>query len=283
MTEDDYVELAQRINRGDLMIGLLPLSATDTLVAGLSAAGRAGSARAWRELGLAYLGTDGDRLPPAPWSPQLPFDDPADHPRGRALRSFAESAALGDRDGALLFAQCCREASVPAQEAARALLRPHARQDPAAGYQYGLLQQWLGNPGGAIEHHLRAAGQGDADAAFELYVLFSTGTGVERDDAEAARWLRAAAELGQPRALYNMGAAHATGNGAALDPALALSYYERAAQAGNARAAATLGVMHLMGGEVPRDERRAAEWLDRAEDMGHPVDEWLAQLGLQRP
>jgi TPR repeat protein len=281
--EDDYIELAGRISRGDLMIGILPLAATETVVAGLSAAGRAGSARAWRELGRCYLGTDGERLPPAPWSPQLPFPDPADLPRGRALRSFAEAAALGDREGAMLFARCARDASRAAREAARALLRPHARADGATAYQYGLLEQWLDRPGAAVEHHLWAAGQGDPDAAFELYVLFSTGTGVERDEPEGARWLHRAADLGQDRALYNLGAAHATGTGAPLDLARAVSYYERAGQAGNARAAATLGVMYLTGEGVDTDRSRAAQWLDRADDLGHPVDEWLAQLGLARP
>ncbi|GAA3292796.1 sel1 repeat family protein [Dactylosporangium vinaceum] len=280
MIEDDYVELAHRINRGDLMLGILPLSAAGTVVAGLSAAG---TARAWRELGICYLGTSGDVLPPAPWSPDLPFADPADHPQDRALRSFAEAARLGDHEGAVLFARCARGASVAAREAARALLRPHARADGATAYQYGLLEQWLDRPGAAIEHHLWAAAQGDADAAFELYVLFATGTGVERDDAESARWLQRAADLGQDRALYNLGAAHATGNGAPLDPARAVAYYERAAKAGNARAAATLGVMYLTGEGVEADRQRAAHWLDEADDLDHPVDEWLAQLGLSRP
>ena len=65
--------------------------------------------------------------------------------------------------------------------------------------------------------------------------------------------------------------------------ARAVGHYERAAEAGNARAAATLGVMYLMGDDVGEDPARAAEWLDRAEDLGHPVDEWLAQLDLRRP
>ncbi|MFI5910353.1 tetratricopeptide repeat protein [Dactylosporangium sp. NPDC051541] len=280
MNEDDYVDLAGRINRGDMAIGILPLSAAPEVVEGLS---RSGSARAWRELGRCYLGASGDVLPPAPWSPDLPFPDPADHPHDRALRCFAEAATLGDHEGALLFARCAREASVAAKEAALARLRPHARTDGATAYQFGLLEQWLDRPGSAVEHHLWAAARNDGDAAFELYVLFATGTGVERDDAEAARWLQRAADLGQDRALYNLGAAHATGNGAPLDPALAVRYYERAAEAGNARAAATAGVMYLMGEGVDEDRSRAAHWLDEAEDLGHPVDEWLAQLGLSRP
>jgi TPR repeat protein len=147
----------------------------------------------------------------------------------------------------------------------------------------GLLEQWLGRPGRAVEHHLRAAGQGDADAAFELYVLFSTGDGVEPDPEEARRWLERAADLGQPRALYNLGAAHATGTGAPLDLQRSVYFYERSARAGNARAAATLGVMYLSGGAIPVDPDRAAHWLDLADDLGHPVDEWLARLGLARP
>ncbi|MFG2044220.1 tetratricopeptide repeat protein [Dactylosporangium sp. NPDC048998] len=281
--EDACVELARRINRADLMIGILPMDATDAVVAGLAEAGRAGSARAWRELGVCYLGTDGDRLPPADWPPAQPYADGTDHPHGRALRCFHEAAVLGDRDGAVLFAKASRDASASAREAARELLRPHVRGDAAAGYQYGLLEQWLGNPGAAVEHHLRAAGQDDADAAFELYVLFSTGTGVERDFAEARRWLERAADLGQHRALYNMGAAHATGDGRPQDMALAVDFYERAARAGNARAATTLGVMYLTGGGVDEDPGRAEEWLDLADDLGHPVDEWLDQLGLERP
>jgi len=269
-TVDDYVELAGRINRGDMMLGLLPLEAAEEVVAGLTAAGRAGSALAWRELGVCYLGVSGDRLPP--------FDGPAS-----ALRCFEAAAELGDRDGAMMFAGSVRDAPPPVRQHALDLLRPHAGADAAADYQLGLLEQWLDRPGAAIEHHLRAAGLGDGDAAFELYVLFSTGTGVERDEAEGRRWLDRAVELGQPRALYNMGAAHATGEGAPQDMALAVSYYERAADAGNARAAATLGIMYLTGGGVAEDPDRAARWLDLADELGHPVDEWLGQLGLQRP
>jgi hypothetical protein len=281
--EDACVELARRINRGDMMIGILPLTATGVVVAGLSATGRAGSARAWRELGVCYLGPDGDRLPPANWPPAPYAADETGDSDGYALRCFAAAAQLGDRDGAMLFARASREAPAPARAAARDLLRPHAQTDAAAGYQMGLLEQWLDRPGAAVEHHLRAAGQGDADAAFELYVLYSTGSGVERDADEAREWLERAADLGQPRALYNMGAAHATGTGAPLDMDRAVSYYERAARSGNPRAAATLGVMYLTGGGVDEDPDRAEHWLDLADDLGHPVDDWLAQLGLQRP
>ncbi|GAA2342951.1 hypothetical protein [Dactylosporangium salmoneum] len=92
LREDACVELAHRINRADMMIGILPVGAADIVVAGLSAAGRSGSARAWRELGVCFLGTDGDRLPPPQWPAGPRFTDGDGQPASRALRCFAEAA-----------------------------------------------------------------------------------------------------------------------------------------------------------------------------------------------
>lgn len=275
--------LAGRIDRGDMMIGILPVDATGVVVAGLSAAGRAGSAGAWTTLGRCYLGVDGGMLPPADWPTPSPSDDPPATPLGSARRCFAEAATLGDRDGALLLARACADAPAETQRAAREHLRPHAATDAGARYRLGLIEQWLGDPAAAVEHHLWAAEHGDGDAAFELYVLFSTGSGVPRDDDTGRTWLLRAADLGQPRALYNVGAGHASGTGFPADLTLAADYYRRAAEAGNARAAAMLGYMHLVGEGMPADEATAARWFDTADDLGHPVDEWLDQLDLDRP
>ncbi|MEV4133315.1 tetratricopeptide repeat protein [Dactylosporangium sp. NPDC049742] len=273
--ESHCIDLAGRINRGDLMIGILPLTAAEEVVAGLSAAGRSGSARAWTELGHCYLGVSGAVLAPAFPAGGTTLD--------QARQCFAEAAALGDRDGALLFARACADGPADAQRTAREHLRPHAATDPAARYRLGLLEQWLGDPAAAVPHHEWAAAQGDADAAFELYVLHATGEGVPRDEDLGRRWLLRAADLGQPRALYNLGAAHATGDGFPADLTLAAAYYRRAADAGNPRAAAMLGYMHLTGEGVPEDAATAAHWFDTAEDLGHPVDDWLDHLGLDRP
>lgn len=43
---------------------------------------------------------------------------------------------------------------------------------------------------------LKAAAQGDAEAEFSLGVLYATGRGVARDDAQAVNWYRKAAEHG---------------------------------------------------------------------------------------
>lgn len=268
--------LAGRIDRGDMMIGILPVDATGIVVAGLSAAA---TATAWITLGRCYLGVDGALLPPVASLPGIPQDNPLE----RARACFAQAAALGDRDGAVLFARTCADAPPDTQRAAREHLRPHAATDPEARYRLGLVEQWLGDPAAAVPHHEWAAARGDADAAFELYVLHSTGTGVPLDEETGRTWLLRAADLGQHRALYNLGAAHATGSGFPADLTVAAAYYRRAADAGNSRAAAMLGYMYLTGEGVTGDETTAAHWFDTADDLGHPVDEWLDQLGLDRP
>jgi TPR repeat protein len=280
LVEAACTALAGRIDRGDMVIGILPVGAAEVVVAGLSAAGRAGSAAAWTTLGRCYLGVSGTLLPPPAGEDA---DGQVETHVDRARQCFAEAATLGDRDGALLFARACADGPVQAQRAAREHLRAHAATDAEARYRLGLVEQWLGDPAAAVEHHLWAAERGNADAAFELYVLYSTGDGVDRDDDTGRTWLVRAADLGQPRALYNVGAGHATGSGFPADLILAADYYRRAAEAGNPRAAAMLGYMYLVGEGVPADQGAATRWFDTAEDLGHPVDEWLDQLDLDRP
>src|SRR5215831_15754248 len=57
------------------------------------------------------------------------------------------------------------------------------------------------------------ADQGNADAQRALAILFITGRGVPRDDAEAVKWLRKAAAQGDAIAQYLLGQAHATRQG----------------------------------------------------------------------
>ena len=59
----------------------------------------------------------------------------------------------------------------------------------------------------------RAADQGNADAQFNLGVMYAEGRGVPRDDAEAARWYRCAADQGEAAAQFNLGLMYAKGEG----------------------------------------------------------------------
>ena len=63
--------------------------------------------------------------------------------------------------------------------------------------------------------------QGHASAQFNLGVMHAAGEGVLKDEAEAVRWFRLAAEQGVADAQNNLGAMYATGKGVLKDSVLA--------------------------------------------------------------
>ena len=67
-----------------------------------------------------------------------------------------------------------------------------------------------------------AAEQGDADAQYNLGVMYATGEGVPQDEAEAVRWYRLAAEQGIATAQTNLGPMYDIGEGVPQDEAEAV-------------------------------------------------------------
>ncbi|MEH1015904.1 tetratricopeptide repeat protein [Micromonospora sp. CPCC 206060] len=281
--DDLCQEIDNRITRGDMIIGILPIRAYEVLVQGLATVAASGRPDAWVRLGRRLLDLPAGQPVVRP-TPQ-PFPTGDDEILDAALSCFAEAARHGVRQGAYSFAATSRQAVHRAGPYALSLLAPLCADDPTgeARYWSGIVRYLLGETDAAVAAHHQSAAAGNADAMFELSVLYGTGDGVPRDDAMAQEWLIRAADRDHPRALYNVAAAHATGRGFAKDEAAAAGYYERAANAGNPRAAATLGVMHVLGSGVPRDPAQAARWFDWAEAGGFDVNGWLDQIGLQRP
>ena len=63
----------------------------------------------------------------------------------------------------------------------------------------------------AVRGFLVHAEQGDADAQFNLGVMYANGRGVLKDEAEAVRWYRLAAEQGDADAQFSLGVMYANG------------------------------------------------------------------------
>ena len=101
------------------------------------------------------------------------------------------------------------------------------------------------------------AEQGDADAQFNLGVMYDIGQGVLQDDAEAVRWYRLAAEQGDATAQYNLGNMYANGEGVLKDAAEAVRWYRLAAEQGDATAQFNLGVSYDNGEGVLKDAAEA--------------------------
>jgi len=148
---------------------------------------------------------------------------------------------------------------------------PAAAQSVRAG-----IDAWQkGDTAGAVAIWRPLADKGDADAAFNLGQAYRLGKGVPLDlaqaqgwleraarkghvDAQATlglllfqngnrisamRWLKLAADAGEPRALLIVGTALYNGDGIAADPVTAYAYVSRAAAQGLAPAQATLADM----------------------------------------
>lgn len=73
------------------------------------------------------------------------------------------------------------------------------------------------------------AEQGNAEAQFNLGIMYDKGRGVNQDDAEAVKWFRLAAEQGLAEALFVLGSMYETGHGVSQDYVRAHMWYNIAA------------------------------------------------------
>jgi len=288
-------ELLQSFARGDAMIGLIadiPGAEKEMMDALWAAAGRHHSG-AWTSIGDAHIarlrpvgafeGVDVDGRGDAIWSEDARRIVDTEQPQLEcALRAYFEASRLGDRAATMQLAKMCRYSNVDNKRIARQTLEGLSDPTPGEVYQLGLVQNWLGDMDGSGKSHMSAAGRGDLDAQFELFIYFTQGVGFEADEAQATAWLERAAAGSHPRALFNVGAAYATGKNGEPDLNKAAEYYERAAQHGNARAAATLGVMMLTR-EIDGTKEQAISWLERADAAGYDTWEALDNAGVDDP
>ena len=148
------------------------------------------------------------------------------------------------------------------------------------------IEAWQkGDTAGAVAIWRPLAEKGDPDAAFNLGQAYRLGKGVPLDltqaqdwleraarkghtDAQATlglllfqngnrvtgmRWLKSAAEAGEPRAMLIVGTALYNGDGVTADPVTAYAYVSRAAAKGLAPAQATLADMDAV---MPIEQRQ---------------------------
>ena len=107
-------------------------------------------------------------------------------------------------------------------------------------------------PAAVAETHARA-GHGDADAQYELGIMYAEGRGVPQNDAVAFAWYRQAAEQGVAEAQFNVGLMYSAGRGVPRDEAEAVTWYQQAAAQGLAEAQVNLGVIFAAGQVVVSD------------------------------
>ena len=174
--------------------------------------------------------------------------DPTDPDKPADVKGVAEIAAT-DIATAIKF---CKTAGNAARRGLYQLGRAYAanRQLPEA------IAAWR-----------KAAGKGSTSAMVELGVLYGTGQGVARDDAQARKLFERAAEAGNPRGVTNL-AALSGGSGAPSDPARVREMLAKAAET-NPEAQYQLGLMLADGTGGAKDDAGARSLFEKAAAQNH--------------
>jgi len=154
------------------------------------------------------------------------------------------------------------------------------------------------------------AERGDANAEYNVALMYALGQGTAQDYQKAAEWYRKAAEQGVAAAQYNLAVLYTDGQGVGQDKSQAIQWflkavekgiqdaelglgqlyydtknypeaekwYRKAAERGVPSAAFHLGVMYDLGDGVPNNYAEAMQWYTKAANQGYAPA--LTNLGI---
>jgi TPR repeat protein len=115
----------------------------------------------------------------------------------------------------------------------------------------------------------KAAEQGDAIAQSNLGAMYGNGQGVTKDFAEEVKWYRAAADQGLATAQFNLAFSYEIGEGVTKDLTEAAKWYRKAADQNFSQAEHNLGNAYRNGAGVPQDYAEAAKLFRKAADQNY--------------
>ncbi len=169
-----------------------------------------------------------------------------------------------------------------AELSAMSLYETAERGDAEAQFNLGMMYSTgLGiekDDAAAFRWIYKAAEQGHAEAEFIVGLMFDEGRGTTKDEGEAVKWYRKAADHSEPRAQHQLGRAYALGHGVAEDLQEAIRWYTLAAEQGVVRAQLSLGVLYDSGSGVNKDPKEALRWYLKAADRGDAEAQFFAGL-----
>ena len=173
--------------------------------------------------------------------------DPADPDKPANVKGTAEI----EPSDVVIAIKFCKVASKSSRRALYQLGRAYAanRQAPEA------IGAWR-----------KAADKGSTSAMVELGVLYGTGAGVAKDEAQALKLFERAAAAGNPRGISNLAA---LSGGASTDPVQARTLLAKAGES-NAEAQYQLGMMIADGVGGPQDDVTARALFTKAAAQNHP-------------
>ena len=156
----------------------------------------------------------------------------------------------------------------------------------AADFDKGIAAFDKGDFAAALIEWKPLAKKGDADAQFNVGLLYEQGKGVPVDgnskamDYEIAaqnfvtalKWYTLAAAQGYAQAQTQLGAMYYNGQGVVQDYKTAMKWFTLAAEEGNGSAQYGLSIMHARGQSVAQDDVYAHMWANIAAST---TDSWM--------
>ncbi|MEA1898796.1 MAG: tetratricopeptide repeat protein [Bacteroidota bacterium] len=115
---------------------------------------------------------------------------------------------------------------------------------------------------------LEKAKSGDAQAQFELGIVYFEGNDVDKNYEKAMIWFEKSGSQGNANAQNKLGFMYLLGRGVEKDMKLAAFWYRKAAVQGNTTAQIKLGFMYIHGNGVNKDLYKASHWIEKAYKSG---------------
>jgi localization factor PodJL len=137
-------------------------------------------------------------------------------------------------------------------------------------------------PPAAFGHVMALTNRGGIAGDLALGLDYLNGTHTAKNPVQAARWLRLAAQGGEPNAQYWYGTLFERGLGVKSDSDLAFQWYKSAAIQGNRRAIYNVAIAYAVGRGTARDMTLAADWFKRAADLGYVDAEYNLAVLYER-
>ena len=134
-----------------------------------------------------------------------------------------------------------------------------------AGFDEGVAAYRQGDYAAALREFRTPAEQGDADAQFNLGLMYRKGQGVAQDYALAMKWYRKAAEQGYASAQINLGFMYDKGQGVPQNYIEAHKWFNLAATKGNKAARKNRDNIEkrMTRGQLAEAQRLARSWKPR--------------------
>ena len=139
----------------------------------------------------------------------------------------------------------------------------------AAELEDGFKAFQSGNYEKALRLWLPIAEKDNADAQYNIGILYMKGLGVEKNEKTAFIWYKRSAANGNTDAMYNLGTMYNQGRVVVRSTKDAVKWWRKSAELGNASGQFNLGVVYAYGRRVKQNTEEAIKWWKKSAQQGN--------------